>query len=220
MNSHNALTGLLELGRDGLQNRSARKLRSVDSRFLGGMPALRRGPLTFVQGSILARKLAVAMKSLFGMLALLLLPDSVLLAAVPDKALPASNEVEIIQAEFGLFNPPASGKQAFVPTRTVPLTENQAYGWFIVLKTTKARIKWREEFTLPAPPGAAGDAALQSPQALAEAGRLSIVEREVEADDGVIRNVWDVARGDPVGRYVIRVIIENTLERVFEFDVR
>jgi hypothetical protein len=47
------------------------------------------------------------------------------------------SEVHIVRAEFGLFNSPESGKPLFVPTKTVPLTENQGYGWIILLVTKK-----------------------------------------------------------------------------------
>jgi hypothetical protein len=160
------------------------------------------------------------MKPFLGLLALILLSNGVALAATTEKGLPASSEVEIIRAEFGLFNPPGSGKPPFVSARTVPHRENQGYGWVILLKTNKARIKWREEFTLPSPPTTWGEAELENSQSISEDRRVSVVEREVEPDEGFIFNAWDVAPGDPAGRYIIRVIIENTLERVFEFDVQ
>jgi hypothetical protein len=160
------------------------------------------------------------MKVLRALLALLLLPSGVALAAITENVTPLLRDIEVIRAEFGLFNPPETGKPPFVPSKTVPLTENQAYGWVILLKTTKARIKWREEFMLPSPPATWGSGELQSRQSISEDRRVSVIEREVEPDEGMIFNVWDVAPGDPAGRYVIRVIIDDTLERVFEFDVQ
>lgn len=133
---------------------------------------------------------------------------------------PITPEVSIIQAEFGLFNPSESGEQSFVPSRTVPLTENQGYGWVILLETKKPKIRWREEFTLPSAPTIWGGAEPQGSQSISEDKRVSIIEREVEPDQGLISNSWAVAPGDPKGRYTIRVIIENRLERVFEFEVK
>jgi hypothetical protein len=65
---------------------------------------------------------------------------------------PATPEIEIVSAEFGLFNSPLSGKPPFVPSTVVPFQEGQAYGWIIQIKTTEPNVKWREEFTLPATP--------------------------------------------------------------------
>jgi hypothetical protein len=152
------------------------------------------------------------------LLALLLLPDAACLGATTDNGRPVETDVEVIRAEFGLFNRPESGKASFVATQTVPLTENQAYGWFILLKTAKPRIKWREEFTLP--PFPAGSSQRQGAESTPGNGGVSVIEREVEADDGVILNVWEVSPTDPVGRYVIRVIVDNRIERVFEFNVQ
>jgi hypothetical protein len=138
----------------------------------------------------------------------------------PATGQPTIPEDRIISAEFGLFNPPDSGKEPFVPTSIVPLAENQGYGWVILLETRKQKIRWREEFTLPSAPARWGDAGQQGSHAISDNGRVSVLEREVEPEQGMISNSWSVAPGDPKGRYVIRVIIEGSLERVFEFDVQ
>jgi hypothetical protein len=138
----------------------------------------------------------------------------------PSAVQPMIPEDIIISAEFGLFNPPDSGKEPFVPTRVVPLTENQSYGWIILLETRKPKIRWREEFTLPSAPSTWGDGVPDASRAICGNGRVSVMEREVEPEQGRISNSWSVAPGDPRGRYVIRVIIEGNLERVFEFDVQ
>lgn len=127
---------------------------------------------------------------------------------------------EVVRAEFGLFNPPGSGKPAFAPVKVVPLVPNQGYGWIILLRTDKQKIKWREEFTLPAKPGTWGEPEPLGARSVSSDGRVSMTEREVTLDRGVIFNTWAVAPGDPKGHYVIRVFIEGTLARVFEFDVQ
>src|SRR5262245_39699561 len=43
--------------------------------------------------------------------------------------------VEVVRAAFGLFNPPGTGQQPFVPATVVPLVVNQGYGWMMVIKT-------------------------------------------------------------------------------------
>ncbi len=128
-------------------------------------------------------------------------------------------DIEILRTDFGLVNPPESGKPAFISTKEVPMIENQGYGWIIHLQTKKPKIRWREEFTLPAAPTTWGDREAQK-HSISEDKKVSVLEREVEPEDGLIFNFWSIAAGDPKGRYVIRVIIEDTLERVFEFEVK
>lgn len=127
---------------------------------------------------------------------------------------------EVIRAGFGLFNPPNSGKPIFVPAKVVPLIPNQGYGWVILLRTDKHKIKWREEFTLPAKPNTWGAPESVGSRSVSTDGRVSTTEREVSPDQGMIFNTWAVAPGDPKGRYVIRVFIEGSLAAVFEFDVQ
>lgn len=129
-------------------------------------------------------------------------------------------DVQIVRAEFGLFNPSASGDLVFVPFKAVPLVVHQAYGWRILLKTHKAKIKWREEFTLPVAPATWGNAEAQGINSVSKNRRVSVMEREVSPVDGVIFNVWTVAAGDPKGHHLMRVLIDNQYERVFEFDVQ
>jgi len=109
--------------------------------------------------------------------------------------------VEIVSAEFGLFNALETGRPPFIATPLVPLQEGQAYGWVIVLKTSDKTVRWREEFTR------SGSA---SP---------SITEREVTLYNGVAFNSRSIARGDPAGTYRMRVSINGELVRTFEFRV-
>jgi hypothetical protein len=129
-------------------------------------------------------------------------------------------EVKIIRAEFGLFNPPESGKPAFIPTLTVPFKIDQGYGWVIEVSTTKHKVKWREELTLPEAPATWDEGKRPESQAISADGKTSILEGEMDADNGILHNVWAVVEGDPKGKYVIRVTIEGSQERVFEFEVK
>ena len=129
-----------------------------------------------------------------------------------------SESLQVARAEFGLFHVDESGKTTFVPSKKVPLSVNQGYGWIVTLKTTQAKVKWREEFTLPAAPTTWGDSAKGS-HTVSPDRKVSITEREVAPEHGVIFNSWAVEAGDPKGRYVIRVTIEKASPIVFEFDV-
>lgn len=135
---------------------------------------------------------------------------------VDHTALPGAVQIE--RAEFGLFKK-VDGNSAFSPSRTVPLSVNQAYGWVVKLHTNQEKIKWREEFTLPAAPAVWGDLPATSRQ-VSDDGKTSILEREVVPVDGTIFNSWSVAAGDPPGLYTIRLTVADAKPIVFEFEVR
>jgi hypothetical protein len=143
---------------------------------------------------------------------------SIVLAATQQEEI--APEVKIVRAEFGLFNAPQSGKPAFVPTLTVPFEINQAYGWVIQVSTTKQKVRWREEFTLPAPPKTWTEVKKSESQTFSGNGKTCVLEGETKAGTSVIHNSWTVVPGDPKGRYVIRVTIEDSEDRVFEFEVK
>lgn len=133
---------------------------------------------------------------------------------------PEVSIIEIVSAEFGLFNPPESEKPFFIPTRSVPFIENQEFGWIIMIKTNKSKVKWREEFTLPSPPESWGEGEAQGINTISYDRKTSVTERYEKLDHGLISNVWTLAPGDPKGHYVIRVIIDGMVERTFEFNVQ
>ncbi len=127
-------------------------------------------------------------------------------------------EIEIVRSDFGLFSPPQSGKPAFQASRKVPLQEKQGYGWFVELKTTKPRIKWREELVVPTPPATWGIQGSTAQHSVSDDGRTLTTEREVVPNRGIIYNVWSVAPGDPKGPHVVRVYVEGKLVRTFDFE--
>lgn len=123
--------------------------------------------------------------------------------------------IEIINAEFGLIN-----NNQFIASDKVPLITGQLYGWRIQLKTNKTKIKWKEQFILPKAPKTWGELnQIDGKNSISNDKRVSITEREVIPENGIIYNAWSVANGDPKGRYMIRVLIENQQERVFTFNV-
>lgn len=132
----------------------------------------------------------------------------------------STSALEVISSYFGLFNPPSSGKPAFLPSVIVPLVPDQTYGWIIKLRTDRPKIKWCEEFTLPSKPATWGPSESIDTRNTSSDGRTTTTERTVAPDEGVIFNTWTVAPGDPKGRYVIRVYVEDSLVATFEFDVK
>lgn len=128
------------------------------------------------------------------------------------------SDVEIVRSDFGLFNRPDSGKPAFESSRRVPLKEDQGYGWFVELKTTRPKIKWREEMVVPSPPATWGIQNSTAQHTISDDRRTLTTEREVAPNRGIIHNVWGVAAGDPKGSHVVRVYVEGKLVRTFEFE--
>lgn len=124
-------------------------------------------------------------------------------------------DVEIVRAEFGVYKNIVN-KRLFVPVNTVPLIVGQEYGWRVEIKTKKPMIKWREEFTLPAAPVTWGNVE----HTVLKDRRVSVMEREVSTSEGIILNTWSVAKGDPAGRYILRVLIDEQYEQLFVFDVQ
>jgi hypothetical protein len=95
------------------------------------------------------------------------------------------------------------GKASFTPSKTVPLSINQAYGWVVKLRTKQETVKRQEEFTLPSAPTMWGSPP-GSFQEFSADKRTSILEREVVPKNGTIFNSWSVAAGDPPGRYQLQ----------------
>ena len=81
-------------------------------------------------------------------------PEPPASAQLPAHAAPAPPQplVQIEQAAFGVFTVTADGRVDSKPTKTVPLTPNEEFGWVIGVTTTKPTVRWREEFTVPTPP--------------------------------------------------------------------
>ena len=136
-------------------------------------------------------------------------------------AAPAPADIQILQAEFGVFdNSLLSAAPRFRAAATVPRVVDQAYGWRLVLKTTRRQVQVQEELTLPAEPGTWGDPDPQVQRKTSADGRTATTRLLLQPVDGVISQSWSVAPGDPQGVYVLRVRVENLPERVFRFEVR
>jgi hypothetical protein len=147
-------------------------------------------------------------------------PEPAARAELPAYAAPAPRTepaVQVEQASFGVFSLTADGRVDFQPSKTVPLKPNQEFGWVIGVTTTKPTVRWREEFTVPYPPETWGP--VEGKHEISADRKVSILEREVTPDRGFLFNTWTIAPGDPKGRHVIKVTIEDAPPVVFEFDV-
>ena len=141
-------------------------------------------------------------------------------AASPDakKVIPES-EFEVVRSELVLVHGLETKAPRFERAKKVPLKPGTSFGWLVELKTRKPRIKWREEFALPAAPKTWGPTEKQDRRRISEDKKVSVIEREVEPERGLIFNFWTLAEGDPAGRYTFRIFVEGVRVATFEFDV-
>ncbi|MGA0607240.1 hypothetical protein ACO2Q0_14715 [Phenylobacterium sp. VNQ135] len=123
---------------------------------------------------------------------------AVIAAVFAPAAALAEARTSIVASDFGVFD---DAKGTFTPTRTVSRAAKPEYGWMMLLDTPKTAVRYREELTGPA------------------GGAPTIRERTVSPDEGVILNVWSAERDDPAGRYVVRVLVDEQVEKTFIFDV-
>lgn len=149
-----------------------------------------------------------------------LLATTVTVSAVAaEEAVPVP--VEIVSAEFGVFDAGDAREVAFGPTRVVPHREGQRYGWVIELRTTQRSLSVREEYLLPNPTRTPKSddpvvAALDVP--LYRHNQVS--QRQLVPVDGKIFGEWEVGPSEPAGHRHLQVVIEDQVAARFEFDVK
>ena len=123
-------------------------------------------------------------------------------------------QFKVLKAEFGVISP-----GGFQPSTKVPLKEGQRFGWVIQLETKRERIKWREEFRVPAVPQIWQVDDKSTKHTLSTDRKTSVLEGEARLENGLIYNFWQIAPGDPKGRHQMRVMVEGLLVATFDFDV-
>lgn len=127
--------------------------------------------------------------------------------------------VEIVSAEFGIFDDSNPREMIFEPTDLVPHKVGQRYGWIIEVRTGKRSLSVREEYVLPAP-------AQKNPDALSESlnvpvqRRNQVSQRQLVPVDGKIYGEWAVGPNEPAGHRQLQVVIEGQPGAVFQFDVK
>ena len=129
--------------------------------------------------------------------------------------------VEIVSAEFGIFDASDSRELAFGPTRVVPHRKGQRYGWVIELRTTQRSLSVREEYLLPNPvktPKSNDPIVADLEMPLYRHNQIS--QRQLVPVDGKIYGEWEVGPGEPAGHRHLQVVIEDQVTASFEFDVK
>src|SRR5512139_357708 len=128
-------------------------------------------------------------------------------------------DVEVVAAQFGVFGADQSGRRMLFETDKFPALVAAPYGWFIVFKTDKPTVVWREEFELPVAPPPWGPGEALGIFQVSPDRKTAVTERIIPPKLGFIANEWRYASGDPVGAHKMRVYIDGQLIREFSFDI-
>jgi hypothetical protein len=133
--------------------------------------------------------------------------------------------LEIVSAEFGVFDDSTPGELVLEPTTSVPHVVGQRYGWVIEVRSEQRSLSVREEYVRPnvavtRPAGADAGAALRENLDVPVARRTQVSQRQLVPVDGMIYGEWAVGPNEPAGHRQLRVVIEGRVETSFEYDVK
>lgn len=131
----------------------------------------------------------------------------------------AAPAVEIVAAEFGLFEKGRGDETVFQPATLVPLAVGQRYGWIIEVRTKKRSLAVREEYVLPGKADAVPDEPVAKNLHIPDLRRSQVSQRQLVPVDGQIVGEWSVGPEEPAGRRRLQVTVEG--ESVsFDFELK
>ena len=133
----------------------------------------------------------------------------------------ASPGIQVVSAEFGVFDASDPNRVVFEPTRTIPHREGQRYGWMIELRGVKRSVSVREEYLLP------GSAIEQRTEAadgvklvIPLERRNQVSQRQLVPVDGRIYGEWSIGPQEPAGARQLDVVVEGQVAASFRFEVK
>lgn len=128
-------------------------------------------------------------------------------------------ELQVVTAQFGVFGADPNGRRLLYETDKFPAVPAAPYGWYILFKTSKPTVVWREEFELPEAPPTWGPGEALGIFSISPDRKTAVTERIIPTRLGFIANEWRYAPGDPIGAHKMRVYIDGQLVREFSFDI-
>ncbi|HEU0200597.1 MAG TPA: hypothetical protein VFR86_09180 [Burkholderiaceae bacterium] len=128
-------------------------------------------------------------------------------------------QVEVVEAHFGVFGADPAGRRVLYETSKFPGIVAAPFGWYIVFKTDRPTVVWREEFELPEAPPTWGPGEAMGVYTISPDRRTAVTERIIPTQLGFIANEWRYAPGDPTGAHAMRVYIDGQLIRDFRFNI-
>lgn len=132
---------------------------------------------------------------------------------------PLASDVQVVTAQFGVFGADPSGRRLLYETDKFPAVPAAPYGWYILFKTAKPTVVWREEFELPEAPPTWGPGEALGIFSISPDRKTAVTERVIPTRLGFIANEWRYAPGDPIGAHKMRVYIDGQLIREFSFAI-
>jgi len=128
-------------------------------------------------------------------------------------------QIEVVSAQFGVFGADESGRRLLLETDRFPAVVSAPYGWYIIFKTDKPTVVWREEFELPVAPPTWGPGEAMGIFVISPDRKTAVTERVIPTRLGFVANEWRYAPGDPLGAHAMRVYLDGQLIREFKFDI-
>ena len=148
-----------------------------------------------------------------------LLLASALGASLAAAASPAG--IEIVSAEFGLFQEGKGNEIVFQPSTIVPQAVGQRYGWIIELRTLKRSLAVREEYVLPpSPKQKEPDNPVAKNLHIPDLRRSQVSQRQLAPVDGQIVGEWSIGPDEPAGKRRLQVVVEGKIVASFDFEVK
>jgi hypothetical protein len=135
--------------------------------------------------------------------------------SISTKAKPLS--CSVLSSKFGMFLRTPDNNLELISSNIIPCVDGQLYGWKIRLDMTDETVILREELELPVPP-LTWNVNLDNMR-ISEDRTTAITEKPVKLNNGWIINGWSVAAGDPKGRYILRIYINNKLLETYKFTL-
>ena len=156
------------------------------------------------------------------MLKTLALTFAVLITGVATAAEPPpAATVEVLSAEFGVFDASVAGELAFQPTLEVPHTVGQRYGWIIQLRTNRRSVEVIEEYVLADTKAATPSAdPVQESLAVPSQRRNQVSQRQLVPVDGQIYGEWGIGPKEPLGVRQLQVKVEGKVAATFRYEVK
>ncbi|MBI2305826.1 MAG: hypothetical protein HYU78_00855 [Rhodocyclales bacterium] len=133
----------------------------------------------------------------------------------------AAPDVEIVSAEFGLFEEGKGNEIVFQPSAVVPRAVGQRYGWIIEVRTKKRSLAVREEYVLPdAAKAKEADSQVAKNLHIPDLRRSQVSQRQLVPVDGQIVGEWSVGPDEPAGRRRLQVSIEGQAAATFDYEMK
>ena len=129
--------------------------------------------------------------------------------------------LEVVSAEFGVFDASDPQRVVFSPATVVPRREGQRYGWMIELRGAGRSVSVREEYLLPSRVEEKRTESAAGTQLVIPLDRRSQVsQRQLVPVDGRIWGEWEVGPQEPAGKRQLEVIVDGQLAASFSFELR